>query len=125
MPIIITTTDVAADSLPLGPAATTRADIPHLKFPLQVAHGNLAVVEQDTPEDIAQCVTTILRTPLGLSDSIPDLGLTDQAFYEGGADVQEIQQQLAAHERRTDVLITEDPSKLDQALSIVGVRLTR
>jgi hypothetical protein len=39
--------------------------------------------------------------------------------------VQEIQQQLAAHELRTDVLITEDPSKLDQALSIVGVRLTR
>lgn len=97
----------------------------HLKFPLQLVDGHFATVDQDGPEDIAQCVVTILRTPRGLSDSIPELGLTRQEFYEGGADVQEIQQQLAQHERRVEMLITDDPSRLDEALSVVGVRLAR
>lgn len=102
------------------------AEIKHLRFPLEIdGNGNLSVVEQNSVEDIAQCVTAILRTPLGLSDAIPELGLTYQPFYEGGADVQEIQQQLAQHEQRTDVLVSEDPDRLDEALSLVRVQLSR
>jgi hypothetical protein len=102
------------------------ADIPHLRFPLELdGNGEFVSVEQNSIEDIEQCVKALLRTPLGLSDELPEMGLTYQPFYEGGADVQEIQQQLAQHERRTDVLLDEDPSRLDDALSIVNVRLTR
>lgn len=101
------------------------ADVPHLRIPLQLASGSLATVDQDTVDDIAQCVTAILQTPLGLSDELPDLGLTEQTFYEGGADVQEIQQQLTDHEPRAQTLVTDAPELLDQALSLVKVRLAR
>lgn len=99
--------------------------VPHLKIPLVLAGTKLAQVEQDEIDDVAQCVATIVSTPLGWSDELPQMGLTDQAFYEGGADVQEIQGQLDEHEPRWQGLVTEAPDRLDVALSIVSVRVTR
>jgi phage baseplate assembly protein W len=102
------------------------ADLPHIRFPIALdGIGRFQVVEQDSLEDIEQCVTAILRTPLGFSDAVPDLGLTYQPFYEGGADVTEIQEQLAAHEPRVDALVDEDPDRLNDALAVVNVRLSR
>ena len=99
--------------------------IPHLKLPLALVGSKLSQVEQDSVDDIAQCIATIVSTPLGFSDEIPQMGLTMQEFYEGGADVQEIQQQLDTHEPRWSDLVTEAPDRLDVSLSIVGIRVTR
>ena len=102
------------------------AEIPHLRFPLELdGVGKLRVIEQDSLDDIEQCVLAILRCPLGLSDALPDMGLTYQPFYEGGADVSEIQEQLATYEPRTDALVEEDPDRLNDALAVVNVRLAR
>lgn len=100
-------------------------DIPHLKFPLVLIGTKLGQVEQDSADDIQQCIATIVSTPLGHSDELPEMGLTRQEFYEGGADVQEIQQQLDAHEPRWSDLVTEAPDRVDEALSIVSIRVTR
>jgi phage baseplate assembly protein W len=101
------------------------ADVPHLRFPLRLIGTKLDQVEQDSADDIQQCIATILSTPLGFSDQLPKLGITDQTFYEGGADVQEIQQQLDQHEPRWSDLVTEAPDRLDEALSIVSIRVAR
>jgi phage baseplate assembly protein W len=99
--------------------------IPHLQIPLRLLGNHLGQVEQDTVDDVAQCVQVIVSTPLGFSDELPDMGLTMQEFYVGGADVEEIQAQLDEHEPRWAGLVEEAPDKLDVALSVVSVRVSQ
>ena len=49
--------------------------IPHFALPLRVAgDGRFAVVEQDSPDDVAQCVAVVLATPVGSRAEIPEFG---------------------------------------------------
>lgn len=95
-------------------------DNPHFRLPLD---GSFAEVEQGSPEEIAQCVEAIVRTPRGFRDDAPELGLPQLAFSEGGADPELVAVALAEHEPRAEQLVTEAPGLLDQALSIVKVSL--
>lgn len=79
------------------------ADVPHLRIPLQLADGRFAQVEQDSPEDVEQCVKVILRTPYGVRDDLLDLGLTMQEFRQGGPDLEEIHRQIETYEPRVDL----------------------
>ena len=47
-------------------------DSPHLKVPFQIVGPRAQVLEQDTHEEIAQCVEVILRYPLGVRLDLPD-----------------------------------------------------
>lgn len=99
------------------------ARIPHLKIPLELAGNSFATVEQDSPEDIAQCVKIILRTPFGSRDDVPTMGLTEQRYRAGGPNLAEIERQILEHEPRVDVLVELAPLLLDEALAEVGVRM--
>lgn len=56
-------------------------DIPHLLFPLRLTEaGTLAVLEQDTIEDVRQCVTVLLRTPLQARPLAPEVGVPELLF---------------------------------------------
>lgn len=61
-------------------------DAPHLRVPLRLDGGRLAVVEQDSPEEVAQCVRTLLTTPPGFRMTEPEYGTPDQSYADGGAD---------------------------------------
>lgn len=95
------------------------ADTPHFKFPLRFAAGALQVVEQDDDEEILDCVEVLLSTELGERQEVPDYGISDPAFRQGGADVQGILTQIALWEPRAKVSIDED-SLIDfvQTLSV-------
>jgi len=69
--------------------------IPHLALPLRVIDGHLATVEQDSEADILQCVRVVLLTPRGARDELPEFGVPDQAFHQGGADIAEIDAAIA------------------------------
>ncbi len=99
-------------------------DVPHLKFPLVLLpDGRLGQVEQDSAEDVVQCVRVILRTPRGWREDIPDMGLPNPAFRKGGADLVEIERQIKTYEERADSLVDEDPSALVDALAEVDVQI--
>jgi hypothetical protein len=101
------------------------AQVPHLSFPLTLApDGDLAVVEQDSAADVAQQVAALVRTPVGWSDELPGMGLTGQAFYEGGADPVEIEEQLREHVPGFEGAVEERPDAIDEALSVVSVRIS-
>jgi hypothetical protein len=98
--------------------------IPHPTIPVQItASGGLATVDQGSPEEIAQCVEAIVRTPLNWRDDLPELGLPDQTFRMGGADPAVVSRALDTYEPRAEHLVTEAPDLLDAALSIVQVTL--
>lgn len=54
------------------------------------------VVEQDSLEDVANCVITILATPVGSRDLAPDFGVVDMTFSN---------QPIGAQERSSILLI--------------------
>lgn len=68
------TTAVASSPIPV--------DVPHFKFPFRVAASGrrVMVVEQDSDDEVLDCVEVTLRTRPGDRLDEPEFGLEDQAF---------------------------------------------
>jgi phage baseplate assembly protein W len=58
------------------------ADVPHYTTPFRIVNGEIAVVEQDSIEDIEQCVEAVLRTIVGTRIDAPDFGVPDESFVQ-------------------------------------------
>lgn len=56
--------------------------IPHLAVPIRFENDEIAVVEQDSPDDIAQCVEAVLRTIVGTRIDAPEYGISDPTFHQ-------------------------------------------
>lgn len=84
------------------------ADIPHLAVPLRVLNGQWAVVEQDTEEEVAQCVRNILAFERGYRVEDPDFGITDPTFQTMPIDTGDIAQALDDYEERAQVDIFQE-----------------
>jgi phage baseplate assembly protein W len=102
-------------------------EVPHLSLPFRFEPDALGVLhaavnEQDSPEDVADCVQAILMCPLGFRLELPDFGLRDQTFNTPGADIDEIQTAISLYEPRADVLIEEDPSQLIDMIDNINVK---
>lgn len=61
-------------------------DAPHFAVPFRLGGTSFAAVEQDSDEEILQCVEAVVRTPLGsrVLDA-PDFGIPDPTFRQLGA----------------------------------------
>lgn len=98
-------------------------EIPTIAFPPRVINGELATLEQGSGADVAGQVHLLCLTPQGWLSSIPDFGLAEQSHRAGGADLQELQRQIATYVPDADAALDEDPSALNEGLSVVGVRI--
>lgn len=99
--------------------------IPRLKWPLELVGTSLATVEQDSDEDIVQCLKGVLRHRPGDRPDIPALGVPDLAFAEQPLHLEVVQEVLRRHEPRVDVLLTQDPALIDQLVAEVKVEWSR
>lgn len=80
--------------------------IPHLAFPLRATlAAGLAAVEQDTYDDVRQCVHAIALTPIGARPLAPDVGLEDPTFSMG-VEPAELEADFAELEDRAVVTVT-------------------
>lgn len=89
------------------------ADLPprQLAYPLRLDGGDLAVVEQDTIEEVRQSVFTLVRTPIGARPLAPGVGVDDPTFSEG-VDPDELAALLMDDETgepRAEVTVTAEP----------------
>lgn len=82
-------------------------DVPKLKVPFSVSGGRVEVLEQDTLDQIAQCVYVLLSTELGSRIELPDYGISQQAFKKGGVDVVELQDSVSTWEKRVEGIDVE------------------
>jgi phage baseplate assembly protein W len=98
--------------------------VPHLVFPLrQAPSGALAVLEQDTLDDVRQCVHVLMLTPLGYRPLAPEVGIADPTFT-AGIDAAELESQLEEQEARARVTVaTPGPDAGGQQQVVVRVAL--
>lgn len=77
-------------------------DSPHFSFPFRrgVSGTQVVVVEQDSDEEVEDCVIILLQTEIGEHPGIPEYGLEDQTFREGGVDLGYIKSVIGEYEDR-------------------------
>lgn len=102
------------------------AEIPHFAVPFKIGvlgHGapTAMVTEQDTAEEILDCVEVVLRYETGFRQEKPEFGIADQTFVEGVPDTRRITQSVNVWEPRAETIITANVDELDALISIVRV----
>lgn len=98
--------------------------IPKLKVPLQMGATGLAVVEQDSVEEVAACVYALIATERGSRLEEPDYGVEDASFSTLPMDdeIDEWLVQIDAWEPRAKVRTTQDIEDLIATVTVeVGV----
>lgn len=84
-------------------------DIPKLAFPF--SRGSYR--EQDSDEEITDCVEVLLSTQQGERIEVPEYGLPDQAFKQGGASREAIVATINEWEDRAAVSVERTASDAD------------
>jgi hypothetical protein len=82
-------------------------DIPHFSLPFRFAGPQAAVNEQDSIEEIADCVVAILLCPLGYRIELPDFGLPDPVFSSPSVDAGQMQQVIETWEPRAATTMSQ------------------
>jgi phage baseplate assembly protein W len=100
------------------------ADVPHFALPFRYEGRSVAVVEQDTVDDVAVCVESVLRTRPGDRDELPAFGAADPTFTQTPLDTEALVAQIEAWEPRARVLVEEDPDRFDATVRRVRVDVT-
>lgn len=102
---------------------TPQFDLP---FRLDSTGRDVVMVEQDSINDVANSVETLLRTPLGWFEENPDYGVIDGTFDEGRVDLGELQTAISQWEPRADVAIEDNSGGedflMDRISAYVAVR---
>lgn len=99
-------------------------DVPHFAFPFSLTStGHVAVVDQDSPNDVAGCVAAICSYRLGDRADAPTFGIEAQDFRTGGPNPLEIRTAIAAWEDRAEATLDLDDDDLVKGISDVTVFL--
>lgn len=88
----------------------TKIDTPKLSFPFRLQASGLraVVVEQDSDDEIFDCLEVLLSTEKGSREEAPAYGIEDQSFLEGGANQDQILTAIAKWEPRAERTLEAD-----------------
>ena len=108
---------------------TKDALIPHIALPFRFigqGPGGVNCNEQDTLDEIYDCVQTIVRCPKGYRPELMEFGVDDQTFSERDEiDLDLLAQQIEDWEARADNLYSQAPDKFDEMIDIVKIRVAK
>lgn len=90
------------------------ADLPHFSLPFRFSGPAAAVNEQDSLDEIGDCVLAVLVCPEGFRIELPSFGLLDQAFAIPGPSLAEIRDAVATWERRAQQTLSQYPDTFDE-----------
>lgn len=85
-------------------------EVAHFSVPFRYVAGKALVVEQDTLEEIRQCIEAALRTELGFRDEAPDFGTEDTTFQTVPIDTGTLVNQVITSEPRAVEIVDMDQS---------------
>ena len=89
---------------------------PHFALPFRFIAGTAAVTEQDSTEEVMDCVQAIVRYTHGDRTELPEFGLPDLLFTTGDIDTELIDQLIQEWEPRAESLSEEIPDEYDQTI---------
>jgi phage baseplate assembly protein W len=92
-------------------------DIPHFSLPFRFVGGRAAVNEQDSPDDVADCMLAIASYPIGTRVEKPTFGIPDDTFRQKGIDPAALAAAINAWEKRALTDATLDNSDLVDRVS--------
>ena len=98
---------------------------PHFDIPFRFfTNGGAAVVEQDSFEDIANCVEVICRTPYGFRLDNPDFGFPSVELLSQPVLAEDVIETVQNQEPRASLLLTEAPDVLDYLIDRITVEIS-
>jgi len=80
---------------------------PHFSYPFRFASPGVAVNEQDSADEIADCVLAILLCPLGYRVELPTFGIPDPTFSTPEVDVDSLQAAVDVWEPRATTTVSQ------------------
>jgi phage baseplate assembly protein W len=90
------------------------ADVPHFALPFRIDNGRAVVNDQDTSDDVVTCVVAVMLCPTGYRAELPEFGIDDPTFREGGPDQEAIATAIQRWEPRADTLLGIAGDALDE-----------
>jgi phage baseplate assembly protein W len=101
-----------------------RVEIPHLSLPLRYVGGRPAVNEQDSLDDVSDCVEAALRTRPGQRLEHPDYGTPEFVFAVQPLDMDDVIAHVLTFEPRAHLVAETAPDRLDEAIARARLTLT-
>jgi phage baseplate assembly protein W len=96
----------------------------HFDYPFSFdVNGHVRVVDQDSEDDIMNCVIAIVKTPLGFRLEAPDFGINEVVFQEGDIDIEDIRAALDLWEERGIYTVLDNPVLLDELARTVQIQV--
>ena len=96
----------------------TYPTLPHFSMPFRLEGASFAANEQDTAEEVADCVELTLRTVQGERRTLPDFGRPDRLVFSTDRllAVNSVQQAIEHGEPRARPLVESDASDAEQGI---------
>lgn len=99
-------------------------DVPHITYPFHWGpHGNAAVVEQDTLDEIINCVEVVVRTDIGALPDLPAMGITDPTFKRI-TNMNQLSREINEWEPRAAIQLTTHIDDVDQLVEVVQLEIS-
>lgn len=105
-------------------ASAKSVSVPHFALPLQYVTGSARVNEQDSLDDVLDCVYAVAVTNPGDRDELPDFGVLDMTFDQEPLQMDAVITQITQWEPRASVVIESAPMQFDEALVNANVNVS-
>ena len=98
--------------------------LPHLASPFRVVNGAVAVLEQDSIDEIAQCVEVLVSTLVGQRIEVPTYGIPNPVFgQEDGRTSPAIAAAIKKWESRASAAVTDAANDVDELVRNIKINL--
>lgn len=104
--------------------ADVTVTVPHFSMPLRFVAGQAVVVEQDSTDEITDCVANICRYRTGDRPEKPDFGIPDPTFAVNGPNPALLAATVMLQEPRAEIAAAADGSNLEQLVSTIAMTVT-
>jgi phage baseplate assembly protein W len=98
--------------------------VPHFDLPFRFFGTNAVVVEQDSLDDVGNCVEAILLTHVGSRPEEPTFGIPELTFMTQPIGSDFVREIISSQEPRAEVAMTEAPDRFDELIDRVIINLT-
>ena len=96
-------------------------DCPHFDLPFRLGKSGANLVEQDSLEDVVNCVVSIMSTHVGFRDEQPEFGIPDLAMRRMPIGEDDIHTLVGEQEPRALMIVNEYPDQVYRFVDHINI----